>query len=101
MIKLFGDPFHVERYEHEIISSWLTKGSGKHQFYTGTSREYSTLGDMVRHGSDFARCRFPAALMYDFIEEVKLQKEFPVCIALDGVNWWDEPARGLSTPRYF
>jgi len=100
MIKLFGDPFHVERYEHEIISSWLTKGSGKHQFYTGTSREYSTLGDMVRHGSDFARCRFPAALMYDFIEEVKLQKEFPVCIALDGVNWWDEPARGLSTPRY-
>ena len=54
---------------------------------------------MARHGADFARCRYPAPLLYEFLEEVKAQKKFPVAVCIDGVNWWDEPCRGLSTPR--
>eukprot|EP00494_Astrolonche_serrata_P020815 UN21046 len=60
------------------MSAWLNRGSGEHQFYTDTERNYKTLGDMVRHGADFARCKYPAALLYDFIEEIKQQDKFRV-----------------------
>merc|ERR1719433_806937 len=96
--QILDDPLGVLKFEDQILEEWVTRGSGDHMF--AVDEEEATLADLCRHGADEAACPAPAALMYEFIEEMRLQEEFNVLVAADGVNYWDKHCPGISTPRY-
>jgi len=98
--QIMDDPGGVEKYENEILEQWFRRGDGDHRFLVEDGEDGMSLGDMVRHGADKKECPAPAALLYEFLEELRLQEELDILVAADGVNLWDEPVRGLCTPRY-
>lgn len=100
---MLEDPVDIKRYEHDIIKEWMKMGSsyidqdGKFEM-SNNKNKFETLYDMVEYGIS-NDCKYPASLMYDFIDEIKKQKEYKVLIACDNIDWWSNFVYGLSTPR--
>eukprot|EP01083_Nonionella_stella_P068553 182141_1 len=96
--EMLEDPVDIKRFESKIINEWMQMGSTyRDEQVTGIS-EWVTLYDMVQYGQSMD-CKYPASLMYDFIDEIKKQKVFNVLIACDNIDWWNNFVYGLTTPR--